>query len=165
MSNFDNGDDDNADSDIMSFVKSAIHKNVDNMIEAGRAPFTNMTWPRAFSNKKCAAPTCVIVMSCRVRNFPNLKHDQACEARTLLRQTSIDITERSPNILWDTNGPVQFSPPTACIHRLCDKQQILTIDAHGETEIDLTAQEPQYWYNKSNIFWVFPAVTGLSLRI
>lgn len=158
----DNGDDDRNDSHIMSFVKSAIHKNVDNMRTAGRAPFSS-GMPETFSRRQSAAPTCVILMSCRAWNEDDGKSTRkACAARTLLRQTSIDITEEYPNILWDTNGPPQFRNNTDCIRRLCDRQQILTLDAHGSTEIVKPKME-DYFQNQSNVFWVFPAVTGLSL--
>ena len=162
----DNGDNDENDSQIMQFVKSAIHKNVNNMRGARRTPFTGGDIPRSFSRRQSAAPTCVIIMSCRAWQHDRPEEDGddfSRQARTQLRQTSVEIQEENQNILWDTNGPQQSSDHTACIRRLCDTQQILTLDAHGETVTDLVPTDQDYMQNQSNIFWVFPAVTGLSL--
>ena len=159
----DNDDNDEGDSHTMEFVKSAIHKNVDNMLSAQRAPFNNGL-PPSFSSRKSAAPTCVIIMSCRWwRRDDESDSREATQARTQLRQTSLDVQGDNQNILWDTNGPQQSSDDTACIQRLCDKQQILTLDAHGETVTQASPGGDDYVLNRSNIFWVFPAVTGLSL--
>lgn len=163
-----NGDDDQQDSHIMSFVKSAIHKNVDNMRKKGRSPFINGNPPNTFCKNQSAAPTCVIIMSCRAWIGDSGKSTpKACEARTQLRQTSIKITEDYPNILWDTNGPLQQKlndkfRDSDCISRLCDIEQILTLDAHGATEI-VNPDDVEYFQNQSNVFWVFPAITGLAL--
>ena len=165
-----NGDDDQNDSHIMSFVKSAIHKNVENMKSKRRSPFINGNLPNTFCKNQSAAPTCVILMSCRAWIGDSGKSTpKACEARTQLRQTSIKITEDYPNILWDTNGPLQQKlndkfRDSDCISRLCDIEQILTLDAHGATEIVNPDGDGQYFQNQSNVFWVFPAITGLALN-
>ena len=133
-----NGDTDDWDSNIMQLVKSSIHKNVDDMMMERQAPFQGGR-PDCFSTKKSGTPTVVIVMSCR---FFDSGHDdddftqRAKNIRERLRQRSVGMADRK-NLLWDTTGPLQFQENSPCAQRLSDKKQILTIDAHGSTEIDL----------------------------
>jgi hypothetical protein len=156
MLGIDNGDDDRGDSNIMSLVKSAIHKNVENLRSSRRSPFQN-GMPADFCEKMSAAPTCILMMSCR---YHEATHPDASSVRTAvqgavnLRAMSVEMAQ-NVNRVFDSG----YRTDTPCAQRLSDPDQILLLEAHGSTQ----GEPPEYQMNKSNIFWVFPSVTGLAL--
>ena len=156
MLGIDNGDDDRGDSNIMSLVKSVIHKNVENLRSSRRSPFQN-GMPADFCEKMSAAPTCILMMSCRYHEATDADASSvrtAVQGAVNLRAMSVEMAQ-NVNRVFDSG----YRTDTPCAQRLSDPDQILLLEAHGSTQ----GEPPEYQMNKSNIFWVFPSVTGLAL--
>lgn len=146
------------DSTIMSLVKSAIHKHVDILIYQKSEPFSN-GMPADFCSEMSAAPTCMLMMSCRhhkASHPDNNSHPTAVERTIALRQLSNEMATEQNHAGFDSGESITAH----CAKRLSDPAQILLLEAHGST---LGGRKPLYRINESNIFWVFPSVTGLAL--